>query len=227
MFEFTIKENELLNEFKKLFDNYVSKSYVFTMKFLSNPTLAQYRDNERLALIVVNKSVYQNLYSFVKLNDSNMQLAAFSCLEAAVNSMRLYSVLVSNPKYLHDFITDSEFSLENVEKEIDDNRNEYDHSLEEFSLKEFSSGLHMLNTFELKNSSIGSHIFDNNIYLGISCGKSISDALQDEVRKNYVGAYLSLQKHAKMFFNGGIDNELEGLEDELYAKFLEYVKKFS
>lgn len=227
MFEFTIKESELLNEFKKLFDSYVSKSYAFTMKFISNPVLAEYRDNERLALIVVNKSVYQNLYSFIKLNDSNMQLAAFSCLEAAVNAMRLYAVLVSNPKYLHDFITTADFTLENAENEIDENRKDYDSTQEEFSLKEFSNGLHMLNSFELKNNAIASHINDNNIYLGISCGKAISEALQNEVRKNYVGAYLSLQKHAKMFFNGGIDSELEKLEDKLYAEFLEYVKKFS
>ena len=51
--------------------------------------------------------------------------------------------------------------------------------------------------------------------------------MQDEVRKSMIGAYLSLSKHNKMFFNGGIDDTLEELEDKLYAKFLEYIKKFS
>ena len=55
---------------------------------------------------------------------------------------------------------------------------------------------------------------------------SFSD-LQDEVRKSMIGAYLSLSKHNKMFFNGGIDDTLEELEDKLYAKFLDYIRKFS
>ena len=84
-----------------------------------------------------------------------------------------------------------------------------------------------MNSFEFKNSSISTQLVDNRVYLGLSCGKILSDDLQNEVRKNLVGAYLSLQKHIKMFFNGGIDNELEETEDNIYAKFLEYIKKFS
>ena len=57
--------------------------------------------------------------------------------------------------------------------------------------------------------------------------QELSDELQNEVRKNLVGAYLSLSKHAKMFFNGGADTELEDFEEELYGMFTEYVKKFS
>lgn len=226
MFEFTIREKNLLNEFLAMFTDYVNKSYKFTMGYIANPVLASYRENERLILIVINKSVYQNLYSFLKLNDSNMQFAAFSCLEGAVNAMRLYQVLSVNQNNLHDYITNPDFSLDKCELEILEKKEEYDNS-EEFSLREFSKGLHKINTFEYKNSSISTQISDNSIYLGLSCGKTISDELQNEVRKNLVGAYLSLQKHTKMFFNGGIDSELEEIEDNIYAKFLEYIKKFS
>ena len=59
------------------------------------------------------------------------------------------------------------------------------------------------------------------------CGNELGEDLQDEVRKSMIGAYLSLSKHNKMFFNGGIDDNLEELEDKLYAKFLEYIRKFS
>ena len=68
MFEFTIRENALLNEFKDLFSDYVNKAYKFTMSYISNPILADFRENERLILIVINKSVFQNLYSFIKMN---------------------------------------------------------------------------------------------------------------------------------------------------------------
>ena len=209
-----------------MFTDYVNKSYKFTMSYITNPVLASYRENERLILIVINKSVYQNLYSFLKLNDSNMQFAAFSCLEGAVNAMRLYHILTVNSNNLYDYITNSDFSLDKCELEILQKKENYDNT-EEFSLREFSKGLHKINTFEYKNSSISTQITDNSIYLGLSCGKTVSDELQNEVRKNLVGAYLSLQKHTKMFFNGGIDGELEEIEDSIYAKFLEYVKKFS
>lgn len=227
MFEFTIKESELLTEFKSLLTEYVNKSYKFTMSYISNPILADYRENERLILIVINKSVFQNLYSFLKLNESNMQFASFSCLESAVNSMRLYQVLSTKPDYMYSYITDEDFSLDKCELEILEKQEKYDQNKEEFSLRDFSKGIHKLNNFELKNSSISTQIIDNNIYLGLSCGKTLSDELQHEVRKNIVGAYLSLQMHTKMFFNGGIDSELEDIEDNIYAKFLEYIKKFS
>lgn len=226
MFEFTIRENALLNEFKDMFADYVNKAYKFTMSYISNPMLADYRENERLILIVINKSVFQNLYSFIKLNESNMQFAAFSCLECAVNSMRLYQVLSLNPDYMHDYITNADFSLDKCELELLEKQDKYEYE-EEFSQREFSKGLRKMNSFKFKNSSISTQLVDNSVYLGLSCGKILSDDLQNEVRKNLVGAYLSLQKHIKMFFNGGIDNELEETEDNIYAKFLEYIKKFS
>lgn len=227
MFEFTIKEKDLLNSIKTELIDYVNKSYKFTMSFISNPMLAEYRENERLILIAINKSVYQNLYSFFKLNESNMQYAAFACLENSVYAMRLYNILATNPNYMHDFITKTDFSLDVCEYEISEKQKEYTQGIEEFSLKEFYNGLHKINTFELKNSSISTQLVDNNVYLGLSCGKEVSNELQHEVRKNLIGAYLSINKHTKMFFNGGIDKELEELEDGLYAKFLEYVKKYT
>ena len=153
MFEFTIRENALLNEFKNMFADYVNKAYKFTMSYISNPVLADFRDNERLILIVINKSVFQNLYSFIKLNESNMQFAAFSCLEGAVNSMRLYQVLSLNPDYMHDYITNTDFSLDKCELELLEKQEKYENN-EEFSLREFAKGLHKMNTFEFKNSSI-------------------------------------------------------------------------
>ena len=199
------------------------------MAYLSNPILAEFQENERLILISINKSVYQNLYSFLHLNNSNMQYAAFACLENAVYAIRLYNILVLNPKYMHDFITKPNFDLDYYEYEVAEKnkKKEVKEGEEEFSVKEFYFGLHKVNTFELKNSSISTQIVDKNVYLGLSCGKELSDELQDEVRKNLIGAYLSLSKHTKMFFNGGLDKELEKIEDEVNAAFFEYIKKFS
>ena len=118
MFEFTIRENDFLNGFLNLLSDYVNKSYKFTMSYLTSPLLSDVRESERLVLLVVNKSVFQNMYSFIKLNDSNMQFASFSCLETAVNSMRLYNVLATNPDYMHEYITGGNFSLEVCENEI-------------------------------------------------------------------------------------------------------------
>ena len=240
MFEFTIKDAEFLNSFKDKISEYVNKSYKFTMGFLASPILCEYNDNERLILIAINKSVYQNLYSFLHLNHSNMQYAAFSCLETALYAMRVYKALATSPDDRHTYITSANFSLEDFEdreakkrsaaEPADSTEANVNHPLlqeEQFSVKDFYDSLHLFNPFVLKSPSISSQLNDRNIFLGLSCGKELSDELQDEVRKNLIGAYLSLSKHTKLFFNGGLDHELEDLEDEIYEMFKEYVKKFS
>lgn len=122
MFEFTIRENDFLNGFLNLLSDYVNKSYKFTMSYLTSPLLSDVRESERLVLLVVNKSVFQNMYSFIKLNDSNMQFASFSCLETAVNSMRLYNVLATNPDYMHEYITAETFRLKSVKMKFQKNK---------------------------------------------------------------------------------------------------------
>lgn len=229
MFEFTIKEAEFLTAFKEKISAYINKTYKYTMGFLASPVVCDYQDNERLILISVNKSVYQSLYSFMHLNDSNMQYAAFACLENALYAMRFYRALVLNPDDMHTYITSPHFSLDEAEQEQQEQeQNEaYSEHEEQFSVIAFCNNLHRFNTFVLKSPSISSQLHDKNLYLGLSCGKQLSDELQNEVRKNMVGAYLSLVKHTKLFFNGGIDEELENFEDEIHDMFVEYVQKFS
>ena len=227
MFTFTIPNADFLNDFYAKFNQYLNKSYKFSMLYLSNPAFAEYKENERLVLLSVNKSVFQNMLSFVRLNDSNMQFSAFSCLESAVNSIRLYKVLVNKPEYLHSFITSEDFVMEMCESEIADKITEYKPDYQEdFSIKEFSSALKKINSFVYK-TNISAQLCDGGVYLGLSCGEKLSRSMQDEVRKNLVGAYLSLQIHTKQFFNGGIDEEYEKLEDEINARFLEYVRLYS
>lgn len=225
MFEFTINEAELLNGFLRDFSAYVNKSYKFTMKFLADPERSDFSENDKLVLISVNKSVYQNLYSFLRLNDSHMQYAAFSCLESAVYAMRLFSVIAPFTEYRYKFLTDPEFSLTECEDELAGDEGEYDESVEHFSLKEFCEGIHRVNTFELKTASISSQLNEGSIYLGLSCGKTLSAELQDEVRKNLIGAFVALSKYARMFESDGVDEELKALEDGLYERFLEYLRK--
>lgn len=231
MFKFSVENSTLLTEFMDMFSKYVNKSYKFTMNCIANPLFSDYKDNERLILISLNKSVYQNMYSFLRLNESNMQFAAFSCLESAVNAMRLYYVLYTSPKCMHDYISTINFSLEEAEKDIaekgGEEDDEFDESKEDFSLKEFSKNLRRFNTFELKSPAISSQLINQKVYLGLGCGKDeVSGELQHEVRKNLAGAYTALSKHNKLFFNGGMDEALEDFEEELYSKFMEYVKAF-
>lgn len=229
MFEFTIKEADFLTSFLEKISAYINKSYKYTMGFLASPVVCDYQDNERLILISVNKSVYQNLYSFIHLNDSNMQYAAFACLENALYAMRFYRALALDPDDMHTYITSPNFSLEEAERELEEQeQNEaYSEHEEQFSVIAFCRNLHQFNTFVLKSPSISSQLHGKNLYLGLACGKELSDELQNEVRKNMVGAYLSLKKHMGLFFNGGIDEELENFEDEIHEMFVAYVKKFS
>ena len=228
MFEFTIHEAAFLNEFKEKIRAYVNKSYQYTMRFLASPVVCDYRDNERLILISVNQSGYQNLYSFLHLNESHMQYAAFACLENALYAMRVYEALVLDPADMHAYITSPDFSVEESERAREEARNnrEYSDAEEQFSVKEFYNALHAFNTFALKTPAVSSQLHNKNVFLGLSCGRELSDELQNEVRKNMVGAYLSLRKHMRLFFNGGIDEEMEDFEDEIHEMFTDYVKKF-
>ena len=72
MFKYTVDNSELLTEFMEMFSKYLNKSYKFTMHNIANPLYSDYKDNERLILIALNKSVYQNMYSFLRLTESNM-----------------------------------------------------------------------------------------------------------------------------------------------------------
>lgn len=227
MFEFTIKENILLNDFLRAFSTYVNKAYKYTTTFLATPQLTDIQDSERLILLSINKSAFQNMYSFLHLNESNFQYAAFSCLESAVYAMRLYTVLAGSVEYMTNYITAEDFSLEVCEAEIQAMQSETPENSEEFSLIGFCEGLHKLNTFRLKNSSVSSQIVDSNIYLGISCGNRLSDDLQHEIRKNLIGAFLSLFKHTAQFKQNNKNEELEELEKELFEKFTRYVKNYS
>lgn len=141
MFAYTIREAAFLTSFKEKLRQYINKSYKYTMQFLASPVVNDYHDNERLVLIAVNKSVYQNLYSFMHLNESNMQYAAFACLENALYAMRLYNALVLNPDYLHTYITSPDFSLEEAEREQDEKQQADPEKAEQFSVREFYHSL--------------------------------------------------------------------------------------
>ena len=199
------------------------------MEYLANPDISDYKEGERLTLIALNKSVYQNMYSFLRLNDSNMQYAAFACLEYAVYAIRLFSALFSYPEYMQSYLTDSDFDLELCEKEIEEKENakEYDKNKEPFLPSAFGKAIRWFNTFELKNPAVSSQLNDGQVYLGLSCGSPVSEELQHEVRKNVIGAYMSLVRHTSLFVNDGADPELEKLEKALFARLMDYVKRYS
>lgn len=229
MFEFTIKNADILNKFTAKTREYINKTYKHTMGYLADGNVCRFTDNERLILIAINKSVYQNLYSFLHLNDSNMQFAAFSCLETAVYAMKLYAVLAENPEYLQDYADNPDFSLEECEAALskDEEEEEYDENTEQFSLKEFYNSLHIINTFGEKKYSIFPQVNGGSIYLGLSSGDVLSEELENEVRKNIIGAYLSLSKHVEIFSKSVSDKKIEKLEREIYELFIEYLKKYS
>ncbi|MGN0489110.1 MAG: hypothetical protein ACI4HO_07615 [Ruminococcus sp.] len=226
MFTFTIDNSEFLNEFYGDFKEYVKSSYIFSAKFLINPTLMEkYKEQEKLTLILINKSIFQNAFNMLAQLDNNMVFSALSCLENALYNIRLFNVLKANQNNLYKYIKGEDFDLIKCEEIIDRNTNvEKKH---EFSVIDFYNEIKSTNRFAEINKIIPSQINDGNIYMGLSNGNQLSDKLQDLIRGYVAATYEALSIHNHMFFNGGIDEEAEESDGKMFKKFMEYVKIYT
>ena len=225
MINFTIKHGDFLNKFFDSLKKNIRKSYEFTTKFIINPQLNDYNDGELLSLVVLNKSIFQNFTAFCSLVECKMFFSSLSCLENAVNNVRLFKVLVSDRQNLHDYIQNDDFDLDKHEKAmlltaINEKK------ASEFSAKDFQTELSKWNKFYNMNATVPTQIIDSNIYLGMSCGEDLSESMQDALRIFIVGCYQTLLYHKSMFFNGGLDEELEKQDDEIFKLFMEYIGYF-
>ena len=225
MFNFTIDNAEFLNDFYREFKEYVKSAYAFSAKFLINPTLMEnYKEQEKLTLILLNKSIYQNMFNTITQIDNNMIFSALSCLENALYNIRLFYVLKINHNNLYKYMTDEFFDLKKCEEIADKNTDVKDRN--EFSVKDFYKEIKRTNRFEDIKEIMPAQINDGNLYIGLANGKELSDKLQDKIRGYIISMYKALNFHNQMFFNGGIDNEFEEIEGSIYRKFMDYVKLY-
>lgn len=226
MFTFTIENSDFLNEFYKDFKNYVRNMYGFTAQYLIEPTIMEdYKEQEKLALILINKSVYQNIFNMMAQLDNNMVFSSLSCLENALYNIRLYRVLKSNRHNLYKYMTDEFFDLRRCEEIADKNTDFKDKN--EFSVKDFYKETKKLNRFQNIKEILPSQIHEGNLYMGLSNGNELSDKLQDKVRGYIISMYRALSAHNELFFNGGIDKNIEELEGKMYRKFMDYIRLYA
>ncbi len=226
MFTFTIDNCEFLNEFYSDFKEYVKTSYVFSAKFLINPTLMEkYKEQEKLTLILINKSIFQNIFNMLAQFDNNMVFSALSCLENALYNIRLFNVLKSNQNNLYKYITGENFDFKKCEEIIE--RNTDVEKKHEFSVVDFYNEIKNTNRFSEINRIVPAQIYEGNIYMGLSNGNQLSDKLQDLIRGYIAATYEALSIHNHMFFNGGIDEEAEETDGKMFKKFMEYVKIYT
>ena len=226
MFEFTIKNSEFLNDFYRELKEYVRNSYTFTARFLITPELMeQYKEQEKLTFILLNKSVYQNIFNMMAQLDNNMVYSAMSCLENALHNIRLFYVLKKNRNNLYKYMTDEYFDLEKCEEIAAKNTDFKDKN--EFSVIDFYKDVKRNNRFEDIQSILPLEINDGCLYMGLSNGNELSEKLQDKIRGYMISMYRALDFHNQMFFNGGIDTDTEEIEGRIYKKFMDYVRMYA
>lgn len=226
MFTFTIENSELLNDFYQELKNYVRSLYGFTAKFLINPTLMEeYKEQEKLTLILLNKSIYQNIFNMMAQLDNNMFFSSLSCLENALYNIRLFNVLKINKNNLYKYMTDEYFDLKKCEEIIDKNTDIEKRN--EFSVRDFYKEVKHTNRFADIKAIMPLQIHNGNLYMGLSNGNELSDKLQDKIRGYIISMYRALSAHNQLFFNGGIDEDIEETEGRIYRKFMEYVKTYA
>ena len=225
MFTFTIEHADFLNEFYADLKEYVKSYYVFTSKFLIDPQLMErYKEQEKLTLILLNKSVYQNVFNFMAQLDNNMVFSALSCLENALHNIRLFNVLKVNYNNLYKYMTDEYFDLVRCEEIIDKNTDV--EKKNEFSVKDFYNEIKKTTRFTDIKEIMPLQINDGNLYMGLSNGNELSEKLQDRIRGYVISMYRALSAHNQMFFNGGIDQDTEDLDGKMYRKFMDYVRLY-
>ncbi len=226
MFEFTIENKDFLNDFYREMKEYVKNSYAFTAKFLINPTLMEnYKEQEKLALILLNKSIYQNIFNTMCQLDNNMIFSAMSCLENALYNIRLFYVLKLNKNNLYKYMTDEFFDLKKCE-DIADKNTDFEEKTD-FSIIDFYKDVKRNNRFEDIKAILPLEIVDGNLYMGLSNGNQLSEKLENKVRGYMVSMYRALNLHNQMFFNGGLDPEFEEIEGRIYRKFMDYVRYYA
>jgi hypothetical protein len=204
---------------------YIKTMYEFTAKFLIDPTLMEeYREQEKLCLILINKSIYQNIFNFMAQLDNNMIFSAMPCVENALYNIRLFNALKRNKNNLYKYMTDEYFSLEKCENIADKNTDIKDKN--EFSVKDFYEDVKKQNRFDDIKQILPMQINEGTLYMGLSNGNELSDKLQDKLRGVLISVYRALSMHNQMFFNGGIDKDVEDLEGRIYRKFMDYVKYY-
>lgn len=226
MFNFTIDNSVFLNEFYSDFKEYVKSSYGFSAKYLINPVFMEdYKEQEKVTLLLINKSIFQNIFNMLAQLDNNMVFSALSCLENALYNIRLFKVLKANRNNLYKYITEDDFDLEKYENIIEINTDvEEKH---EFSIVDFYKEIKNTNRFKEINKILPPQINNGNVYMGLSNGNSLSDKLEDNIRRYIAATYEALSIHNHMFFNGGIDNEAEEIDGNMFKKFMEYVKIYA
>ena len=226
MFEFTIKNAEFLNDFYRELKEYIKSSYTYTARFLITPELMkQYKEQEKLAFILLNKSIYQNVFNMMAQLDNNMVYSAMSCLENALHNIRLFYVLKINKNNLYRYMTDEYFDLDKCEEIAAKNTDFKDKN--EFSVIDFYKDVKRGNRFEDIKSILPLEINDGSLYMGLSNGNKLSEKLQDKIRGYIISMYRALDFHNQMFFNGGIDTDTEEIDGRIYKKFMDYVRMYA
>ena len=226
MFEFTIKNSGFLNDFYLELKKYVRSSYAYTAGFLITPELTeQYKEQEKLTLILLNKSIYQNIFNMMAQLDNNMVYSALSCLENALYNIRLFYVLKINRNNLYKYMTDEYFDLKKCEEIAAKNTDFKDKN--EFSVIDFYIDVKKSNRFEDIKSILPLEIVDGSLYMGLSNGNELSEKLQDKIRGYMISMYRALDFHNQMFFNGGIDKDTEEIEGRIYKKFMDYIRMYA
>ncbi len=226
MFTYTTENSVFLNEFYMELKEYVKESYNFSAKYLINPTLMEkYKAHEKATLIVINKSIFQNIFNMLAQLDNNMVFSALSCLENALYNIRLFKVLKTNQNNLYKYIKDEDFDLNKCENIIE--KNTSDNDLQEFSIVDFYNHIKSYTHFEDISEVLPLQINNGNLYMGLSSGNQLSDEFQNQIKGFMISTYKALNMHNQMFFNGGIDKEFEELDEKMFKKFMDYVKIYA
>ncbi len=245
---FDIEHGTFLNEFYEKLRIFSKDSYRHTTECLvSNEGSALFGKDNIPTYLIINKAIFQNLFSFYNLIDSKMFFPACNCLRAFLESNRLFRAVVIDEQFRSEYIEnsncdfwrvyDNRFMQGNIIKLLENSENESrqrahgiiigdvnltNHYLTKNSpISELHSELSKWCHLNNYNLLLPTHITDSKFYLGIETDMSNRN-IQNLLKKYIEGAYWLLTSHLELF------GEFIMLEDfEITPEtMLEYAKKY-
>jgi len=243
--KFTVENSEFFNTFYNNVFEYAELLHGKINSFIKEDPeglfVHFFKQKEIALLLLMNKSFFQNVYSFFELNKKNLYFSSFNCLRTAIENMRLTRVFYLYDDFRKEYSNNTVYSGDEPEyrfmqKQIIKKLEQEENELRSQDKIPLCSTL--LNHRFTKNSAISRcyselskwiHLLNSNLLLStirdridLSLEMEATHYMQEFVLKYTECVYIMLSLHSSLFIF--YDKELSDKENKVHDLYSNYIK---